>query len=253
MAEGSNGVNGQDSSPTALQERMLEEYAPLVKHVAGRIAMFLPAHIQMEDLLGDGTIGLLDAFEKFDPARKVQFKTYATMRIRGAILDGLRHLDWVPRTVRRQARAVEQKTSELTQRLGRTPTKAELVQGVGIKAHDLDELMAQMNGSHVTSLDDLRRLTNNAEVLLGECIQDRDQDVLEEVERRERAMVLKDALDNLSERERQVVYLYHYEGLTCKEVAGVLGVSEPRVSQLHQRSLAKLRTRLAEQREYLVS
>lgn len=253
MLEGSNGVNGLDSSPTALQERMLEEYAPLVKHVAGRIAMFLPSHIQMEDLLGDGTIGLLDAFDKFDPARKVQFKTYATMRIRGAILDGLRHLDWVPRTVRRQARAVDQKTSELTQSLGRMPTKAEVAMSVGIKPHDLDELHAQMNGSHVTSLDDLRRLTNNAEVLLGECIQDRDQDVLVEVERRERAMVLKDALDNLSDRERQVVYLYHYEGLTCKEVAHVLGVSEPRVSQLHQRSLAKLRIRLAEQREYLVS
>lgn len=232
---------------------MIEEYAPLVKQVAGRIAMFLPPHIQMEDLLGDGTIGLLDAFEKFDPSRKVQFKTYATLRIRGAILDGLRHLDWVPRTVRRQARAVEQRTSELTQALGRTPSRDEVAGSMNMKTADLDDVMSQVNGSYVTSLEDLRRITNNAEILLGDCVQDEQQDVAREVERRERAAILKDALDNLSERERSVLYLYHYEGLTCKEVAHVLGVSEPRVSQLHGRGLARLRDRLAEKREYLIN
>ncbi len=246
-------MNAVQPKATNFQEKMLEEYAPLVKHIAGRIAMFLPPHIQMEDLLGDGIIGLLDAFDKFDPSRKVQFKTYATMRVRGAILDGLRHLDWVPRTVRRQARQVEAKTNELSMQLGRTPTKQEVAGSVGMGLSDLDDLMAQMNGSHVTSLDDLRRLTNNAEILLGECIQDRGQDVIAEVERRERAAILKKALDDLSERERLVLHLYHYEGLSCKEVAHVLGVSEPRVSQLHGRGLNKLRIALAEKKEYLVN
>ncbi|MBM3464184.1 MAG: FliA/WhiG family RNA polymerase sigma factor [Armatimonadetes bacterium] len=241
------------SDPTAQQERLLEEYAPLVKHVAGRIAMFLPSHIQMEDLLGDGIIGLLDAFEKFDANRKVQFKTYATLRIRGAILDGLRHLDWVPRTVRRQARVVDTRTAELTQALGRMPSRQEVAESLNMKVTEIDETMSQVSGSHVTSLDDLKRLTNNAEVLLGECVQDKSQDVEVEVQKRERAAILRAALDELSERERQVLYLYHYEGLTCKEVAAVLGVSEPRVSQLHGRGLAKLRTRLADKKEYLVS
>jgi len=243
-----------EAEVAAWRERMMMEYAPLVKHVAGRIAMFLPPHIQMDDLVGDGVIGLLDAIEKFDRGRKVQFKTYATMRIRGAIVDGLRHLDWVPRRVRRQARHVEHTINDLSQQFGRTPTRNEVAAHLGIKLSELDDLMAQMSGSHVTSLDELRRMTNNAETLLGESIADVDQDVTMEVERRERATILQDALENyLSERERLVLNLYHYEGLTCKEIAQVLGVSEPRVSQLHGRGLAKLRSRLAEHRDNLVN
>lgn len=246
-------MNALHSAAPQVQEELLKEYAPLVKHVAGRIAMFLPPHIQLEDLLSDGVIGLLDAFEKFDPERKVQFKTYATLRIRGAILDGLRNLDWVPRSVRRQGRAVEQRTIELTQTLGRTPTRDELAGSLNIKPAALDEVMTQLNGSYVTSFEDLKRLTNNAETLLGDSVQDERQDVVDEVSRRERSAILKEAIEGLSERERQVVYLYHYEGLTCKEVAAVLGVSEPRVSQLHTRSLGKLRERLAAHREYMVN
>lgn len=246
-------MNALHSAAPEVQEELLKEYAPLVKHVAGRIAMFLPPHIQLEDLLSDGVIGLLDAFEKFDPERKVQFKTYATLRIRGAILDGLRNLDWVPRSVRRQGRAVEQRTVELTQSLGRTPSREELALSLNMNPTSLDDVMTQINGSYVTSFEDLKRLTNSAETLLGESIQDDRQDVVDEVSRRERSAILKEAIEGLSERERQVVYLYHYEGLTCKEVAAVLGVSEPRVSQLHTRSLGKLRERLAAHREYMVN
>lgn len=246
-------MNALHSAAPQVQEELLKEYAPLVKHVAGRIAMFLPPHIQLEDLLSDGVIGLLDAFEKFDSERKVQFKTYATLRIRGAILDGLRNLDWVPRSVRRQGRAVEQRTVELTQTLGRTPSREELADSLNIKPAALDEVMTQLNGSYVTSFEDLKRLTNNAEMLLGDSVQDERQDVVDEVSRRERSAILKEAIEGLSERERQVVYLYHYEGLTCKEVAAVLGVSEPRVSQLHTRSLGKLRERLAAHRDYMVN
>jgi len=246
-------VNALQTSAPQVQEELMREYAPLVKHVAGRIAMFLPPHIQLEDLLSDGTIGLLDAFEKFDAARKVQFKTYATLRIRGAILDGLRNLDWVPRSVRRQSRAVEQRTVELTQSLGRTPTREELATSLNMKVTALDDVMTQLNGSYVTSFEDLKRLTNNAETLLGETLPDERQNVVDEVSRLERSAILKDAIEQLSDRERQVVYLYHYEGLTCKEVASVLGVSEPRVSQLHTRSLGKLRERLAGHKDYMVN
>lgn len=252
-AQGDSSVNALQAADPQVQDALLTEYAPLVKHIAGRIAMFLPPHIQIEDLLSDGVIGLLDAFEKFDPQRNVQFKTYASLRVRGAIIDGLRNLDWVPRSVRRQGRNIEQRTVELTQSLGRTPTREELASSLNLKPTDLDDVVSQLNGSYVTSFEDMKRLTNNAEMLLGESVPDETQDVVDEVSRRERSAILKDAIDGLSERERQVVYLYHYEGLTCKEVAAVLGVSEPRVSQLHTRSLGKLRERLAEHREYMVN
>lgn len=235
------------------EKQLLEEYAPLVKHVAGRIAVYLPSHIQMEDLLSDGTLGLLDALEKFNPSKNVQFRTYATLRIRGAILDGLRNLDWVPRSVRRTARAVEQQTAALTSTLGRTPTRHELATSLNLSLAELDDALSQASGSYLTSLDDVKKMTENTELLLGDTLADDAQDTVSEVERRQRSAILRTAIDNLSERERTVLHLYHYEGLSCKEVAQVLGVSEPRVSQLHGRGLAKLRARLAEQKDFLTS
>jgi len=228
-------------NPVVEREQMIHQYAPLVKHVAGRIAMFLPSHIQMEDLLGDGTLGLLDAIDKFDHARGVQFKTYAALRIRGAIVDGLRNLDWVPRRVRRQARALEERCNELTQKLGRMPTREEIAEGMGLPVADLDDLMTDVNGCGVMSLEEVRRLTNNSEVLLGESIPDESQNVERDVEELSRNALLKEAIQELGERERLVLSLYYYEGLSIKEIAHVLSVSEPRVSQLHTRALAKMR------------
>jgi RNA polymerase sigma factor FliA len=247
------GSRGPKQGMQMSEQQLLDEYAPLVKHVAGRIAIFLPSHIQMEDLLSDGTLGLLDALEKFNPSKNVQFRTYATLRIRGAILDGLRNLDWVPRSVRRTARAVEQQTAALTQSLGRSPTRQELASSLHLGLSELDEALSQASGSYLTSLDDVKKMTENSELLLGETIRDDTHDTVTEVERRQRSAMLRQAIDNLSERERTVLHLYHYEGLTCKEVAQVLGVSEPRVSQLHGRGLAKLRARLAGQQDFLTA
>lgn len=224
----------------------IAKYAPLVKHIAGRIAMYLPPHIEMDDLLGDGVIGLMEAVKKYQPGRGVQFKTYASARIRGAILDGLRRLDWAPRRLRRKARDLERRVGELSNELGRPPSPDELATSLGVSREEIETLMAETNGSFIVSLDELVKITDNSSFLLADTISDDTQDIPAEVERRERQVVLKDAIDQLGERERTCISLFYYEGLTNKEVAHVMGVSPARVCFLHNRALGKLKARLAE-------
>ncbi len=226
----------------------IARYTSLVKHVAGRIAVFLPPHIELDDLLGDGIIGLLEAARKFQPGRGVKFKTYAALRIRGAILDGLRRLDWAPRRLRRQARDVEQHINELAHALGRTPTRQEVAERMGIPMPELDDLLGDIEGSHMVSLDELRRISDSTEFLLGESVADHSEDVLCEVERRQRQEVLARAIDGLGTKDRTVVSLFYYEGLTNSEVAEVMGVSPARVCFLHARALRRLKDALAEWR-----
>lgn len=230
------------------EEALVAQYAPLVKHVAGRIAMFLPPHLEVDDLIGDGVIGLLEAIKKFEPGRNVQFKTYATARIRGAILDGLRRLDWAPRRLRRQARNVERRMNELCQMNSRLPTPAELAQSLDLPVEELEELMAEINGSFVVSLDDLVHMTEDASFLLGDTLADPGPAIVDEVQHHERASVLAEAVDRLGERERTAISLFYFEGLTNKEVAEVMGVSPARVCFLHARALRKLRDSLNVQR-----
>lgn len=226
--------------------KTIAAYAPLVKHIAGRIAMYLPPHIELDDLLGDGVIGLMEAVKKYQPGRGVQFKTYASARIRGAILDGLRRLDWAPRRLRRKARDLERRVGELSHELGRPPSADELAASMGMSRDEVESLMAETSGSFIVSLDELVKITDNSSFMLSDTIRDETQDVPAEIERKERQDVLRETIDQLGERERTCISLFYYEGLTNKEVAHVMGVSPARVCFLHNRALGKLKGRLAE-------
>jgi RNA polymerase sigma factor for flagellar operon FliA len=228
------------------REQLIEEYIPLVKYVAGRLAMNLPSSVDVGDLESFGFFGLLDALEKYDADRNTKFETYATTRVRGAIIDGLRSLDWVPRSTRSKARLVESQIYELTNNLGRTPTNEEVAAALGL---DLDEyygLLSELKGANLFSLDEAAAATeqpgDNLRIL--DLVVDQgllpDQQVVE----RESVEELAAAIDQLSEREQLVLALYYHEDLTLREIGHVLNVSESRVSQIHTKAIMTLRNRL---------
>ena len=217
------------------RNRLVMRYSPLVKYVAGRIRPGLPTSVDMADLLSDGVIGLMDAIEKFDPERGLQFQTYAVARIRGAIIDGLRAGDWVPRSVRAKIRQVEEAQVALEHRLGRTPEDEEVAAELGISLAELHEIYGKSAYTGVAYLSDLGTSDD-----VGPATHDLD---LEDEEMRS---VLVQAIRTLPERDQIIVTLYYFEGLTLSEIGEVLGVTESRVSQLHSRCAMSLRRKLLE-------
>lgn len=232
--------------------RLVESHAGLVKHIASRMAVLLPQHVELDDLIHDGVLGLMEALERFDGSRGVRFETFAATRIRGRILDALRSQDWISRGARRRAREVEKQEEVLSHALGRSPSRQELCQTTGWSTAEIERRRRESFEGLVLSLDELRSLSETAEESVGESVADPDVDVLQEVELANRRQILMGALGALSERERLVLSLYYFEDLNIREIAGVLGVSEPRVSQLHTRSLRKLRDALKGERLELV-
>ncbi len=222
-------------------------YSPLAKYVAGRLSSGLPPHVEEADLISYGLIGLINAIERFDPARQVKFESYAVTRIRGAIIDELRALDWVPRSVRSRARQIEQANSKLEHRLHRAPTDEEMAEELGIGLEEFNDALQRIASSTVVALDELWTMSDASgdKVALLDTIQDPDapdpEQVLGASELRER---LGDAITALPERERTVVGLYYYENLTLREIGEVLGVTESRVSQLHTKAVLRLKPRL---------
>lgn len=226
----------------AAWERLVAQYAALVRHVAGRLRLMLPAHVEYDDLVGSGVFGLLSAIERFEPERGVKFETFATSRIRGAILDSLRAADWAPRSLRRRERAIAQAYGTLERRLGRPATTAEVSAELGIDRKELYELERQINQAAFLSLDAPLQVTEDGEqVPLGMKIAAEQGDPLQSLEEQERRQLLAQAVGALPEREQLVVSLYYYEDLNIKEIAEILGVTESRVSQLHTRALLRLR------------
>ena len=226
------------------RERMMIEQMPAVRWMARRIHERLPQHVDLEDLVSAGTLGLLDAFKKYDPARKVQFRSYAQFRIRGAILDSLRTLDWSPRDLRRKGRAVEESIRKLTAQYGRAPLEPEIAREMGLDLEDYQQLLGELKGLEIGTLH-MERSEDSGEEELAYIPNSPEEDPLFRCLRGEMKERLARAIDQLPERERLVVTLYYYEEMTMKEIGLVLGVVESRVSQIHSSAVVHLRARLA--------
>ena len=235
-----------------LRERLILHYSPLVKYVAGRVGVGLPPNIEQADLVSYGIFGLMDAIEKFDLERAIKFETYAISRIKGAIIDELRAIDWIPRSVRYKAREVERAYGALEARLHRTPTEAEVAGELKISLDDLHTIFSQVSFVNVVALDEL--LSSGGErgdkLSLVDTLQDtKAEDPVGVFETEETKYLLAKAIGTLPEREKIVVTLYYYEGLTLAEIGQVLGVTESRISQMHTKAVLQLRGKLVDQRD----
>jgi RNA polymerase sigma factor for flagellar operon FliA len=230
-----------------LRDRLILTYAPLVKYVAGRLGSGLPAHVDEGDLVSYGLLGLIGAIERYEPDRDVKFETYAIARIKGAIIDELRAMDWVPRSVRSRAREIERAIAQLEAKLGRAPTDEEIADKVGITVEELEDSLTDIARSSIAALDELWTVSDGGDqVSLIDTVEDQDapdpQGSLSQTEQRE---AIADAIARLPEREKLVVTLYYYEELTLREIGEVLGVTESRVSQLHTKAILRLKARLS--------
>ena len=230
-----------------VRDRLILTYAPLVKFVAGRVGASLPSHVDEQDLVSYGLLGLIGAIERFDPDREIKFETFAMARIRGAIIDELRSLDWVPRSVRTRARQIERAITGLEKELMRAPTDIEIAKKLGVTSEELEENLHEISRSSIAALDELWSPSGGGDqISLIDTIEDEfgpDPEVsLEQTEIRE---ALAEAISGLPEREKLVVTLYYYEELTLREIGDVLGVTESRVSQLHTKAILRLKAHLA--------
>jgi len=230
----------------ALRDRLIMSYAPLVKFVAGRLGSGLPAHVDEGDLVSYGLLGLIGAIERYEPERDVKFETYALSRIRGAIVDELRAMDWVPRSVRSRAREIERAMTDFESRLHRAASDEELAKELGLSEDELVESLNDIGRSSIAALDELWTLgTGGDQLALIDSIEDTSglgpQSALAQAELKE---ALAEAISRLPEREKLVVTLYYYEELTLREIGEVLGVTESRVSQLHTKAILRLKGRL---------
>lgn len=237
-----------------LRDKFIRQYMPLVKYVAGKVSVGMPGSVDFDDLVGYGQFGLLDAINKFDPEKNVKFKTYAVTRIRGAIFDELRTLDWVPRSVRQKSREIEDTIVELESKLGRPASDSEVAGAMGISEDEYHQTILKVSGTSVLSLNDVWYSGDESEhVSIGDCIESPSSlnpDVI--VEREEIRRVIIEAINELPEKEKMVLVLYYHEDMTFKEIGQVLEVSESRVSQLHTKANLRLRSKLTNIRKGIV-
>ncbi len=239
----------KDDGDRTARERLVVAYSPLVKFVAGRLGAGLPSHVNDADLISYGLMGLIGAIERFEPERGIKFETFAMTRIRGAIIDELRSLDWVPRSVRSRAREIEAAQTKLEHELQRAPTEAELAAKVGLSEDELQTSLLEIANSSVYALDELWTISDSSgdSVSLLDTISDpRADDPQEALAGNEIKDRLTESIAGLPEREQLVVALYYYENLTLREIGEVLGVTESRVSQLHTKAVMRLKGSLQE-------
>lgn len=231
----------------AAKDKLLAEYAGMVKYIAQRLAISLPPSVELADLAGSGVMGLIKAVESFEPERGLKFETFATHKIRGAILDELRSLDWVPRSVRQKARSIRKAYSELEARLGRLPYDDEVAGHLGVTLAEFEDMLSEVAPVTVLSLEDAMRETGEegrALSLTDTLADPQSLNPLKELGFQETKRILKDTLQQLPEKERLVIALYHYEELTLKEIGEVLNLTESRVSQIHSKAMLKLRAKV---------
>ena len=224
------------------REQIIIEYAPLVKIVAGRLSMYLGGNVEYEDLVSYGVFGLIDAIDKFDTNKDVKFETYASLRIRGSILDQIRKMDWIPRTVRQRQRKIDEAIKSLEARTGKTPTDEMLAEELGVSGEELLSWQSQLKVTNVVSLNEFVESGNEPVMdAKGNFRFAQPEEVIAETELKR---MLKDAMQLLTEKEQKVILLYYYEDLTLKEISRVLEVSESRISQLHTKALQKMKKKM---------
>lgn len=235
----------------ALRDQIIIEYSGLVKIVAGRLSMYLGYNVEYDDLVGYGIFGLIDAIDKFDYHKGVKFETYASLRIRGAILDQIRKMDWIPRTLRQKQRKMDSACQTLEAKLGRIATDEELAAELEISSEELDQWQSQTKLTGLISLDEY--LEQGSEVKSdAKLITDYEQPE-QIVEKQELKKILLTTLESLTEKEQKVIILYYYEELTLKEISMILEVSESRISQLHTKALQKMKSKLDKNFDLLFS
>ncbi len=228
-----------------LREQLIIEYAGLVKIIAGRLGMYLGYTVEYDDLVGYGIFGLIDAIDKFELTKGVKFETYASLRIRGSILDQIRKMDWIPRTLRQKQKKLDQAMSDLEARFGRAATNEELSKELGISVEELEGLVNQTQVAGLVSLDEFLEQGSEVKVEMGN--KPRFEQPEQVIERQELKRMLSEAINGLTENEQKVIAFYYFEEMTLKEISSILGVSESRVSQLHTKSLKKMKEKLGKE------
>lgn len=232
-----------ESREPSVKEQLIVEYADLVKFVAGRLSIYFGSNVEYDDLVGYGVFGLIDAIDKFDLSKKVKFQTYASLRIRGAIIDSIREQDWAPRSLRKKGKELEKAYFEIENQLGHSASDQEVADKLGITVDDLNKLLYEVNMSQMISLDDF--LEQNHETGFDPLSLDRDTGLPEQrLEVQELKETLAKAIGKLPEKERTVITLYYYEELTLKEISVIMKVSESRISQLHTKAILRMRGKL---------
>ena len=225
-----------------IREKLILEYAPLVKLVAGRLSMYLGYNVEYEDLVSYGIFGLIDAIDKFDTRKGIKFETYASLRIRGAMLDQIRKNDWIPRTVRQRQKQIDSAIREIESLTGRNASDEEIAEKIGISQDEYNEWQSQLKITNVVSLNEF--MEQGSDVPNGRGSSTHFANPEERYEQNELKEVLRDSLTLLTEKERRVIELYYYEDLTLKEISVILEVSESRVSQLHTKALARMKDKM---------
>ncbi|MDR1175063.1 MAG: RNA polymerase sigma factor WhiG [Treponema sp.] len=243
----------QNKNPK-IRESFIKQYAPLVKYVAGKVAVGMPHNVEFDDLVGFGFFGLLDAIDRFDPDKNVKFKTYAVPRIKGAIFDELRSIDWVPRSVRQKTKEVEETIGALEAQLGRSATDHEIAGALGMNESEFLKTMMRISSTSILSLNDVWFSGDeNDKISIGDSIESPvslNPDVI--VEKGEIRQVIINSIGELPDKEKKILVLYYYEDLTLKEIGQVMGITESRVSQLHTKAILRLRSKLTNVRKGIV-
>ena len=230
-----------------IRERMLTQYLPLVKQIAGRLLISLPKSVTLDELVSSGIMGLISAVDHYDPTMGFKFETYAASRVKGAIYDGLRELDWVPRSIRQKARRIERTMESLYKELGRAPTDQEMAQKMEINTDDYRALLDEVSVTSLLSLDEVFTNSKGDSASLSDFLEDHDcHNIQDLIELKELKQVTIDTLKELPEQEKLVMSLYYYEEMTLKEIGMVMDISESRVSQIHTKAIMHLRNRIKE-------
>jgi RNA polymerase sigma factor for flagellar operon FliA len=242
---------GTETLDSDLQEQMVLQYAPLIKYIASRLALRLPSHISLEDLVSSGIIGLIDAVQKFDPSKNINFKTYAEFRIKGAMLDELRSLDWIPRSVRKKSHLIEDAYAQLQKNLGRPAEAEEVAELLGLELVEFHQLLDETKAVSIVALEESRKTVGGhvgyLEHGLLETIQDDNaRDSLMAVHFAELQEIMVQAIEALPDKEKLLISLYYYEELTMKEIGQIMGYTESRISQLHTQAMYRLKNKLRE-------